>query len=428
MALLILTTMTLNVSSPIIPRLSDKVQETLIIVKRGANELLIENEFIQKLVQAEQNNQPLQIKLGFDPTVPDLHLGHSVVLNKMRQLQNLGHTAIFLIGDFTAMIGDPSGRNTTRPALTREKIDINAKTYLTQANLILDSQKTKICYNTQWYNLLGSQEIIRLASYYTVARMLERDDFIKRFKKGIPIAMHEFLYPLIQGYDSVTLKIDLELGGTDQKFNLLIGRELQKKFGQKPQCILTMPILEGLYGIEKMSKSKNNYIGITEPANIMFSKIMSISDSMMWHYYELLSFYPLETIAKFKTEIKNGKNPRDIKIILAQEIVSRFHSKQAAENALEDFTCRMKGGIPNTITEIHLNHAAPLGIKQLLKITGLCTSTSQGLRMIEQRGVRINGAVISDKNLKIEAGVIILQVGKRKFARITLTESKKLNE
>lgn len=412
--------MTSNVSSLIVPRLSDTVQETLITIKHGADELLIENELIQKLIRAEKNHQPLQIKLGFDPTVPDLHLGHSVVLNKMRQLQNLGHTAIFLIGDFTAMIGDPSGCNVTRPVLTYEQININAKTYLAQANLILDSQKTKICYNTKWCNTLGSQGILQLASYYTVARMLERDDFIKRFKKGIPIAMHEFLYPLIQGYDSVALKIDLELGGTDQKFNLLIGRELQRKFGQEPQCILTMPILEGLCGIEKMSKSKSNYIGITESANIMFAKIMSISDSMMWRYYELLSFYPLETITKFKTEVKTGKNPRDIKIKLAKEIVTRFHSQQAAEDALTDFICRARGEIPNKITKITLN-GAPLSIGKLLKITGLCTSTAEGLRLIEQGGVRINGMVICDKKIKIEASIFTIQIGKRKFARITLT-------
>ena len=399
--------------------LSDQVQEALAITKRGIDELLIESEFAQKLARAEQSGQPLRIKLGLDPTAPDLHLGHTVVLNKMRQLQNLGHQVIFLIGDFTSMIGDPSGRNATRPPLSREQIEINAKTYFAQASLVLDASKTEIRYNSEWCDALGSRGMIQLASRYTVARMMERDDFTKRFKEGTPISVHEFLYPLMQGYDSVALKSDLELGGTDQKFNLLVGRELQKDFGQEPQCILTMPLLEGLDGVEKMSKSKGNYIGITEPANTMFAKVMSISDVMMWRYYDLLSFRSIAEIAAFKTEVEGGRNPRDIKVALAQEIVARFHSQQAAEDALADFVNRSKGGIPDDIPEVSLS-GAPLGIGQLLKQANLCASTSEALRMVEQGGVRIDGTVISDKGLKVEAGQCVVQVGKRKFARVTL--------
>ncbi|MCI1014451.1 tyrosine--tRNA ligase [Herbaspirillum sp. C7C2] len=399
--------------------LSDKVREALAITKRGIDELLIESEFAQKLARAEQSGQPLRIKLGLDPTAPDLHLGHTVVLNKMRQLQNLGHQVIFLIGDFTSMIGDPSGRNATRPPLSREQIEINAKTYFAQASLVLDASKTEIRYNSEWCDALGSRGMIQLASRYTVARMMERDDFTKRFKEGTPISVHEFLYPLMQGYDSVALKSDLELGGTDQKFNLLVGRELQKDFGQEPQCILTMPLLEGLDGVEKMSKSKGNYIGITEPANTMFAKVMSISDVMMWRYYDLLSFRSIAEIAAFKAEVEGGRNPRDIKVALAQEIVARFHSQQAAEDALADFVNRSKGGIPDDIPEVSLS-GAPLGIGQLLKQANLCASTSEALRMVEQGGVRIDGTVISDKGLKVEAGQCVVQVGKRKFARVTL--------
>lgn len=399
--------------------LTDKVQEALAITKRGIDELLIESEFAQKLARAEQSGQPLRIKLGLDPTAPDLHLGHTVVLNKMRQLQNLGHQVIFLIGDFTSMIGDPSGRNATRPPLSREQIEINAKTYFAQASLVLDPSKTEIRYNSEWCDALGSRGMIQLASRYTVARMMERDDFTKRFKEGTPISVHEFLYPLMQGYDSVALKSDLELGGTDQKFNLLVGRELQKDFGQEPQCILTMPLLEGLDGVEKMSKSKGNYIGITEPANTMFAKVMSISDVMMWRYYELLSFRSIAEIAGYKAEVEAGRNPRDIKVALAQEIVARFHSQQAAEDALADFVNRSKGGIPDDIPEVSLS-GAPLGIGQLLKQANLCASTSEALRMVEQGGVRIDGTVISDKSLKVEAGQCVVQVGKRKFARVTL--------
>jgi tyrosyl-tRNA synthetase len=400
--------------------LTDSVQEALAITRRGVDELLIESEFAQKLARSEKTGVPLRIKLGLDPTAPDLHLGHTVVLNKMRQLQNLGHQVIFLIGDFTSMIGDPSGRNITRPPLTREQIELNAKTYFSQASLVLDPQKTEIRYNSEWCDPLGARGMIQLASRYTVARMMERDDFTKRFKNGTPISVHEFLYPLMQGYDSVALKADLELGGTDQKFNLLVGRELQKDYGQEPQCILTMPLLEGLDGIEKMSKSKNNYIGITEPGNTMFAKLMSISDVMMWRYYELLSWRSLDELTKLKADVEGGSNPRDAKVALAQEIVARFHSKQAADDALADFVNRSKGGIPDDVPEISLS-GAPQGIAQLLKQAGLCPSTSEAMRMIEQGGVRIDGAVVSDKALKIDAGTFVLQVGKRKFARVTLS-------
>ena len=399
---------------------SDQVRHALAVARRGVDELLIETEFAQKLVRAEQTGKPLRIKLGLDPTAPDLHLGHTVVLNKLRQLQDLGHQVIFLIGDFTSMIGDPSGRNATRPPLTKEQIDVNAKTYFAQASLVLDAEKTEIRYNSEWCDQLGARGMIQLASRYTVARMMERDDFTKRYKDGTPISVHEFLYPLMQGYDSVALQADLELGGTDQKFNLLVGRELQKDYGQEPQCILTMPLLEGLDGVEKMSKSKGNYIGITEPGNTMFAKLMSISDSMMWRYYELLSFRSLEQIAGFRAEVAAGKNPRDVKVALAQEIVTRFHSKQAAEDALADFVNRSKGGIPDDIDEVALA-GAPLGIGQLLKQANLCASTSEALRMVEQGGVRIDGAVVSDKALKVDAGAFVLQVGKRKFARVTLS-------
>lgn len=400
--------------------LSDAVQHALAVTKRGVDELLIESEFAQKLARSEKTGKPLRIKLGLDPTAPDLHLGHTVVLNKMRQLQDLGHTVIFLIGDFTSMIGDPSGRNATRPPLTREQIEENAQTYFKQASLVLDPSKTEIRYNSEWCDPLGSRGLIQLSSKYTVARMMERDDFTKRFKAGTPISVHEFLYPLMQGYDSVALHADLELGGTDQKFNLLVGRELQKDYGQEQQCILTMPLLEGLDGVEKMSKSKNNYIAITEPANTMLAKVMSISDEMMWRYYDLLSFCSLEQIAQYKKSVAEGQNPRDIKVAIAQEIVTRFHSKQAAEDALADFVNRSKGGIPDDIAEITLS-GAPIGIAQLLKQANLCASTSEAMRMVDQGGVRIDGAVISDKQLQVQAGTVVLQVGKRKFAKVTLT-------
>ncbi|NVD70317.1 tyrosine--tRNA ligase [Duganella sp. BJB488] len=416
--------MTTSSSTPPAPSkvlpLTDSVLEALAITKRGVDELLIESEFAQKLARSEQSGVPLRIKLGLDPTAPDLHLGHTVVLNKMRQLQDLGHQVIFLIGDFTSMIGDPSGRNATRPPLTREQVEQNAMTYFKQASLVLDPAKTEIRYNSEWCDPLGARGLIKLASHYTVARMMERDDFSKRFKSGTPIAVHEFLYPLMQGYDSVALKADLELGGTDQKFNLLVGRELQKDYDQEPQCILTMPLLEGLDGVDKMSKSKNNYIGITEPANTMFAKIMSISDVMMWKYYELLSFRSLADLAALKATVDGGANPRDAKVALAQEIVARFHSQAAAEEALNDFVNRSKGGIPDDVAEITLP-GAPAGIQQLLKSAGLCASVSEAGRMIDQGGVRIDGTVVSDKAVKIEAGTFVLQVGKRKFARVTLT-------
>ncbi len=407
------------VASKVLP-LTDRVQEALAITKRGVDELLIESEFAQKLARSEQSGVPLRIKLGLDPTAPDLHLGHTVVLNKMRQLQDLGHQVIFLIGDFTSMIGDPSGRNMTRPPLTKEQVEQNAMTYFKQASLVLDPSRTEIRYNSEWCDPLGARGLIKLASHYTVARMMERDDFSKRFKGGTPIAVHEFLYPLMQGYDSVALKSDLELGGTDQKFNLLVGRELQKDYDQEPQCILTMPLLEGLDGVDKMSKSKNNYIGITEPGNTMFAKIMSISDVMMWKYYELLSFRSIADVAALKATIEGGANPRDAKVALAQEIVARFHSQAAADEALNDFVNRSKGGIPDDVPEVSLG-GAPVGIPQLLKMAGLCPSTSEAMRMIDQGGVRLDGTVISDKAVKIEAGTFVLQVGKRKFARVTLS-------
>jgi tyrosyl-tRNA synthetase len=399
--------------------ITKSVQNALEIIKRGTEELLVESELVQKLLRSEKNGKPLRVKLGLDPTAPDLHLGHTVVLNKMRQLQDLGHTVIFLIGDFTSMIGDPSGRNVTRPPLTREQIEENAKTYFAQASMVLDAARTEIRFNSEWCDQLGARGLIQLSSRYTVARILEREDFTKRFKEGTPISVHELLYPLMQGYDSVALQSDLELGGTDQKFNLLVGRELQKDYGQEPQCILTMPLLEGLDGVEKMSKSKGNYIAITEPANTMFAKLMSISDPMMWRYLELLSFRTLAEIAQFRADVEEGRNPRDIKVLLAQEIVERFHSRDAAEGALADFDNRARGGIPEDIAEVAVS-GAPLGIGQLLKQAGLCPSTSEALRMVEQGGVRIDGAVVSDKALKVEAGSFVLQVGKRKFARVSL--------
>ncbi len=408
-----------SAASPSLP-LTDTVLEALAVTKRGVDELLIESEFAQKLARSEQSGNPLRIKLGLDPTAPDLHLGHTVVLNKMRQLQNLGHQVIFLIGDFTSMIGDPSGRNATRPPLTKEQIEANAMTYFKQASLVLDPARTEIRYNSEWSDPLGARGMIQLASRYTVARMMERDDFTKRFKSGTPISVHEFLYPLMQGYDSVALKSDLELGGTDQKFNLLVGRELQKDYGQEPQCILTMPLLEGLDGVDKMSKSKNNYIGITEPANTMFGKLMSISDVMMWRYYELLSFSSLADIAKLKADTEGGRNPREAKVQLAQEIVTRFHSADAAEQALADFVNRSKGGIPDDVPELSLA-GAPMGVAHLLKAAGLCASTSEAMRMVDQGGVRIDGAVVADKALQLAAGTYVLQVGKRKFARVSFS-------
>lgn len=399
--------------------LSDAVREAMAITLRGCDELLIESEFAQKLARSEKTGKPLRIKLGLDPTAPDLHLGHTVVLNKMRQLQNLGHVVIFLIGDFTSMIGDPSGRNITRPPLTREQVKENAMTYFAQASLVLDPEKTEIRYNSEWSDKLGAAGMIQLASQYTLARIMEREDFANRFKNGFPISVHELLYPLMQGYDSVALQSDLELGGTDQKFNLLVGRELQRHYNQEPQCILTMPLLEGLDGVEKMSKSKGNYVGITEPANIMFGKLMSISDEMMWRYYDLLSFKSIQDVERLKEEVKNGKNPRDVKVELGKEIVTRFHSGAAADAALEDFVARSRGGIPDDIPAVSLS-GAPLGIGQLLKQAGLCASTSEALRLVDQGGVRIDSQTISDRGLKVEAGSFVVQVGKRKFAKVTL--------
>ena len=400
--------------------ITDRVLESLAVTKRGCEELLVETEWVSKLARSEATKTPLRIKLGLDPTAPDIHLGHTVVLNKMRQLQDLGHTVIFLIGDFTSMIGDPSGRNATRPPLTKEEIAVNAQTYYKQASLVLDPAKTEVRYNSEWCDPLGARGMIQLAAKYTVARMLERDDFTKRYKGGIPISVHEFLYPLMQGYDSVALKSDLELGGTDQKFNLLVGRELQKEYGQEAQCILTMPLLVGTDGVDKMSKSKNNYIGISEAPNEMFGKLMSISDELMWSYYTLLSFKPLTDIAKMKEEVTAGRNPRDFKVALGQEIVARFHNASAAEKSLEDFNHRAKGGVPDDIPEVVLT-GAPLGIGQLLKQANLVPSTSEAMRNLEQGGVKIDGTTVSDKSLKVDAGTFVVQVGKRRFAKITLS-------
>jgi tyrosyl-tRNA synthetase len=401
---------------------TDRVREALALTRRGCEELLPEADWLAKLARSEATGVPLRIKLGLDPTAPDIHVGHTVVLNKMRQLQDLGHTVIFLIGDFTSMIGDPSGRNATRPPLTREQIEANAETYFAQAGLVLDRSRTEIRYNSEWSDPLGARGMIQLASRYTLARMLERDDFTKRFRAGTPISIHELLYPLMQGYDSVALKSDLELGGTDQKFNLLVGRALQQEYGQEPQCILTMPLLEGLDGVEKMSKSKGNYIGITEDANTMFAKTMSIGDAQMWRWYTLLSFRPEAEIARLRAEVGGGRNPMDAKVMLAREITARFHSAAAADAAEADFRLRAAGGVPEDIPEVALA-GAPLAIGALLKQAGLVPSTSEAMRMIEQGGVRIDGAPVSDKALKVAAGTCVVQVGKRRFARVTLRAS-----
>ncbi|RZL63392.1 MAG: tyrosine--tRNA ligase [Variovorax sp.] len=400
--------------------LPDSVGRALEISLRGADELLPQEDWVRKLQRSEATGQPLRIKLGLDPTAPDIHIGHTVVLNKMRQLQDLGHTVIFLIGDFTTTIGDPSGRNSTRPPLTREQIEANAQTYYKQASLVLDPARTEIRYNSEWSDPLGARGMIQLAAKYTVARMMERDDFTKRFKSGQSISVHEFLYPLMQGYDSVALKSDLELGGTDQKFNLLVGRHLQQEYGQEPQCILTMPLLEGLDGVEKMSKSKNNYIGISEDANTMFAKVLSVSDTLMWKWYTLLSFQSLAQIAALKAEVEAGRNPKDAKVALAKEITARFHNAAAADAAEQDFINRSKGGVPDEIPERALS-GAPLGIGQLLKQAGLAESGGEGNRLIDGGGVRIDSVVVSEKGLKLPAGTYVLQVGKRKFARVTLS-------
>ena len=389
------------------------------LIKRGCDELLLETELKQKLLL----NRPLRIKAGFDPTAPDLHLGHTVLLNKMRQLQELGHHALFLIGDFTGMIGDPTGKNTTRPPLSREQVVENAQSYREQVFKVLDPAKTEIVFNSTWMDKFTAGDIIKLAATHTVARMLERDDFGKRYKTNQPIAIHEFIYPLVQGYDSVALKADMELGGTDQKFNLLMGRELQKHYGQPVQCVLTMPLLVGLDGVNKMSKSLGNYIGITEPPQEIFGKLMSISDELMWRYLELLSFESMSTIAQWRAEVEQGRNPRAIKILLAQEIVTRFHSRVAAENALAEFEARFKQGmLPEDMPEVTVSSSAgSIGIAQLLKQAGLVESTSDGLRMIAQGAVKLDGERVSDKNLQLQAGAIVVaQVGKRKFGRVTI--------
>jgi tyrosyl-tRNA synthetase len=402
---------------------SDQVRAALAVTLRGCEELLPQDDWVKKLVKSETTGKPLRIKLGLDPTAPDIHVGHTVVLNKMRQLQDLGHTVIFLIGDFTSMIGDPSGRNSTRPPLTAEQIKVNAETYYRQASLVLDPAKTEIRYNSEWSDPLGARGMIQLASRYTVARMMERNDFHQRFTAGTPIAVHEFLYPLMQGYDSVALHSDLELGGTDQKFNLLMGRTLQAEYGQEPQCILTMPLLEGLDGVEKMSKSKNNYIGISEDPNTMFAKVLSISDVLMWKWYTLLSFQSEAAIAKLKAEVEAGRNPKDAKVALAKEITARFHSAAAADAAEQDFINRSKGGIPDEIAELSLplgEGGAAVGIAALLKMANLAASSGEGNRLIDGGGVRVDSSVVSDKGLKLGAGTYVLQVGKRKFARVTL--------
>ena len=399
---------------------TDRVRDALAVSLRGCDELIPQDEWVKKLAKSEATGTPLRIKLGLDPTAPDIHIGHTVVLNKMRQLQDLGHTVIFLIGDFTTMIGDPSGRNTTRPPLTREQIEENAQTYYRQAKLVLDESRTEVRYNSEWSDPLGARGMIQLAAKYTVARMMERDDFNKRFKDGRSISVHEFLYPLMQGYDSVALKSDLELGGTDQKFNLLMGRHLQTEYGQEPQCILTMPLLEGLDGVDKMSKSKNNYIGISEDANSMFAKVLSISDVLMWRWYTLLSFRSEAEIAALKAGIEAGRNPKDAKVMLAREITTRFHSAAAADTAEQDFINRSRGGVPDEIPDVAIS-GAPLGIGQLIKQAGLAASSGEANRLIDGAGVHVGSVLISDKGLKLPAGTYVVQVGKRKFARVTLS-------
>ena len=398
---------------------TDKTLNALEVTLRGCDELIPKEDWLQKLAKSEATGVPLRIKLGLDPTAPDIHIGHTVVLNKMRQLQDLGHQVIFLIGDFTSRIGDPSGRNNTRPPLTPEQIKLNAETYYKQASLVLDPAKTEIRYNSEWSLPLGSMGMIQLAAKYTVARMMERNDFHDRFKAGTPISVHEFLYPLMQGYDSVALKSDLELGGTDQKFNLLMGRHLQAEYGQAQQCILTMPLLEGLDGVDKMSKSKNNYIGIAEEPNTIFAKVLSISDTLMWRWYTLLSFKSMPEIEALKKEVEGGRNPKDAKVMLAKEITARFHSMAAADAAEQDFVNRSKGGVPDDIPEVSLT-GAPMGIGALLKSAGLAPSTTEAGRLVDGGGVRVDSSVVSDKGLKLEAGTYIVQVGKRKFAKVTL--------
>ena len=399
--------------------LSDGVKNALAVSLRGCEELIPQDEWVKKLAKSEATGVPLRIKLGLDPTAPDIHIGHTVVLNKMRQLQDLGHTVIFLIGDFTSLIGDPSGRNATRPPLTAEQIKVNAQTYYKQASLVLDPAKTEIRYNSEWSDPLGARGMIQLAAKYNVARMMERNDFHDRFKAGTPISVHEFLYPLMQGYDSVALKSDLELGGTDQKFNLLVGRHLQTEYGQEPQCILTMPLLEGIDGVEKMSKSKHNYIGISEDANTMYAKVLSISDVLMWKWFTLLSFKSEADIAALTAEVASGRNPKDAKVMLAKEITARFHSAALADSAEQDFINRSKGGVPEKIEERTIS-GAPMGISAVLKAVGLASSGGDATRLIDGGGVRVDSSVVNDKALRLGAGTYVVQVGKRKFVRVTL--------
>jgi tyrosyl-tRNA synthetase len=388
------------------------------VIKRGCDELLIESELIERL----KSGRPLRVKAGFDPTAPDLHLGHTVLINKLRHFQDLGHHIMFLIGDFTGLIGDPTGKNATRPPLSREQILENAKTYKDQVFKILDPEKTEVCFNSAWFDELGAAGMIKLAAQHTVARMLERDDFAKRYAGGLPIAIHEFLYPLCQGYDSVAMRADVELGGTDQKFNLLVGRELQKHYGQAPQCVLTMPLLEGLDGVNKMSKSLGNYIGIDEAPREIFGKVMSVSDELMWRYFDLLSFRDSAEIARLKASVATGLNPRDVKVMLGQELVARFHSRSAADEALAEFEARFRQGVlPDDMPELTLHTGEPVSLVQVLKQAGLTVSTSEALRMIEQGAVRANGDKVSDKSVTITVGeTVVLQVGKRKFAKVTL--------
>ena len=391
------------------------VDEQLSQIVRGASELLVESELVERL----KSGRPLRVKAGFDPTAPDLHLGHTVLLNKLRHFQELGHHVMFLIGDFTGMIGDPTGKNATRPPLTQEQILTNAETYRQQAFKVLDPERTEVCFNSVWFEQLGAAGMIKLAAQHTVARMLERDDFSKRYTGGQPISIHEFLYPLCQGYDSVAMKADIELGGTDQKFNLLVGRELQKHYGQKPQCVLTMPLLEGLDGVNKMSKSQGNYIGITEPAKEIFGKLMSISDVLMWRYFDLLSFRSSAEISRLRADVGAGKNPKDVKILLAMEIVARFHSQKEAEDSLADFGARFQQGlIPSDIAEFEM---AAGSLSSILKAAGLAASTSEALRLIDGGGVRIDGEKVSERSTTLAAGAtLVLQVGKRKYARVTV--------
>ena len=402
---------------------STDIDNSLDIIYRGTEEVLLEEELVKKL----KRGKPLKIKAGFDPTAPDLHLGHTVLINKLRQFQDLGHEVMFLVGDFTAMIGDPTGKSATRPPLTREDVIENAKTYEHQVFKILDAQKTSVLFNSSWMGEMNASDMIQLAAKHTVARMLERDDFSKRYKSGQSISIHEFLYPLVQGYDSVAMKADVELGGTDQKFNLLVGRQLQEAYAQEPQVALTMPILEGLDGVQKMSKSLNNYIGITDSPDDMFGKIMSVSDELMWRYFELLSFRPMSEIEAFKTDIEAGKNPRDVKFLLARELIGRFHDESAAEKAQQNFIERFqKGALPDDIPELELScdEGDQLGIAALLNAAGLVSSNGEGFRMIKQGAVKIDGEKVSDKSLMLTAGFNgVVQVGKRKFAKITLTPS-----